>query len=63
MIVYEHVHFGDHEFGNSRFGYHLFILIDPRQKLMLLHWMYVIAAYKWSTPHGSNHGFGSHIPY
>ncbi len=37
MIVYEHVHFGVHEFGNSRFSDHLFILIDPPEKLMLLH--------------------------
>ena len=37
MIVYEHVHFGGHEFGNSRFSDHPFILIDRREKLMLLH--------------------------
>jgi hypothetical protein len=37
MIVYEHDHFRLHELGNSRFGDHLFILIDPPEKLMLLH--------------------------
>ena len=44
MTPNEHINFGTHEFRNSRICDHATILIDPRSKMMLLHWNYEFIA-------------------
>ena len=44
MTLNKHVHFGTHELRDTRISDHATILIDPRPKMMLLHWNYEFIA-------------------